>query len=246
MPAWNGWGDKRKLKALREIATAYGRDPHLRDFVIQTVIRGVPNRDYPGQARAILAWIQQNIRYVNETNEQLQSPAYTLRVRHGDCDDLATLMGAFATSIALPWRFALAGKDGAGRPYRWLEGAKGGRPPWRAKFFHIYCQLGWPPFNPRVWASAEPTMQGAPLGFDVVAHGHGRDRHGAPTLPELAGYGAPDVAASSGEHSDVMTRILHAIPWKTLALGITQGVISMIVVRMLLARYERTHGGKRR
>jgi hypothetical protein len=167
---------------MREIAEEYGRDPSFRAFVINTVLGGVQDRDYEGQARAILAWVQQNIRYVNEPEELLQSPAYTLKVRSADCDDLSILIGAMAYSVALPWRFALAGFR-RGLPIRWVEGTP---QPWGANFVHVYNMIGWPPFSPTVWRSAEPTIRTAPLGFDVVLHAS-RGGPGGAAIPEMQG-----------------------------------------------------------
>lgn len=37
---------------------------------------------------------------------------------------------------------------------------------------HIYCMVGDKPFRPAVWYYAEPTVQGVPLGWDVVSGDH--------------------------------------------------------------------------
>lgn len=198
---WLRWSDRRKLKALRELAEQYGRDPKLREFVIANVISGVPDRDFPGQARAMLAWVQSNVRYVNETNEQLQTPDYTLKVRFGDCDDMAVLLAAMATSIAVPWRFVVAGRTPQGKPVRWAENE-----PQRfrgAQYYHIYLDLGvsGPQFRKNqgiTWVPAEPTLKGAPLGYDVTIHGvpgqMGELQSSTPTSEVLSGaWGMPMV-----------------------------------------------------
>ena len=181
--AWESWGDKGKLRILRKIAETYGRDPRLREHTIGMLrSSGVQPRDYPGMAAAILKYAQTKIYYINEPGEQVQSPWYTLRKGFGDCDDMAVYIASAAESIALPWRYCLAGKGFAGKRVKHFEG---GRMPWTGSFSHIYVQLGWPPFNPTTWVSAEPTIPGAPLGYDVVDHGVPE----AVTMPEMGANG---------------------------------------------------------
>jgi transglutaminase-like putative cysteine protease len=154
------------------MAKEYGRDARLRAFVVKHVLApaGVtfPSRQFKGQARAILSWVQRNIAYLNEPGELIQGPWQTLKVAHGDCDDMSLLVAAMAESLGLGNRFVLGGKTSSGRSVRWAEGTKG--PPMGAKFFHIFADLGWPALKPTTWMSAEPTMN-VPLGHDVTKHG---------------------------------------------------------------------------
>ena len=187
--AIRGWGmrsDRAKLRALRELALRYGGDPHMRWFTVNNILKpaGVEQRDYKAQAAAMLRWVQSNIYYTNEPDEQVQSPWRTIKVLTGDCDDSSLLLASFAESIKMPWRFVLAGKDRSGLMVRWVEGTKAPYFWRRVQFAHIYCAMGWPPFAPKEWASAEPTVRGAPLGYDVVEHGVQR-------WNEVAGSGLP-------------------------------------------------------
>lgn len=183
---WESWGDRGKLRILRKIAETYGRDPRMREFTIQNVVNGMA-RDYPRMAASILQYVQANVQYFNEPGEQVQAPWYTLQKRFGDCDDMAVLIASMAESIALPWRFCLAGKGFAGRKVKYHEG---GRMPLMGEFSHIYIQLGWPPFAPETWVSAEPTIPGAPLGYDVVDHGMSTGPGGRVDLPQAFQPGA--------------------------------------------------------
>jgi transglutaminase-like putative cysteine protease len=245
VPQWGGWSDRKKLQSLREMAEQYGRDPAFRQFVIHSVLGGVGERDMPARAAAILRWVQANIKYSYEANELIQSPAYTLRVKIGDCDDMAILLGAMATTINLPWRFVLAGKDRSGRGYRASEGK---RFPWGVTFHHIYVEFGWPAFKPTTWASAEPTIKGAPLGYDVVLHGP-LDKSRGSQMAELAGWGAVEQAppvtapdAKSPEELGVRSissagkSILAWIPWKDVAVGAVQGVLTAVILQAILKR----------
>lgn len=185
IPSWDRWDDRRRVAFLRQMAERYGEDPAMRWWVVQNVLipANVSPMDNERQARALLAWVQTNIYYANEPGEQIQSPWRTLAERTGDCDDMALLLAAMAHSIGLGFKFAIAGRDASGNPIRWVDGA-----PWRpGRYSHIYLQLGWPALAPTSWASAEPTLRGTPLGYDVVLQAQqGRASTGRADL-----YGAP-------------------------------------------------------
>jgi hypothetical protein len=260
IPNWAGWSDGKKLRTLRQMAEYHGRDPELRNFVINTVISGVAARDYRGQAAAILQWVQNNIRYVNESNEQLQTPSYTLRVRHGDCDDMAILISAMAHSIALPFKFVLAGKDAFGRQVRWIEGTM---PSFRARYFHIYPAIGirGPFAAPRDqwWMPAEPTLK-VPLGWDAVAAANGPGRMGVGRrndIPELGMSGATGVETiapaapvpvqpsafapqirNSVEPPMGIVGFLQQVFGQDLAVGITRAVITAAIAQGVANQFK--------
>lgn len=189
VPGWYRGTDKHRVRLLRRMAKEYGRDARLRAFTVKHVLApsGVtfPSRQFKAQARAILSWVQNNIAYLNEPGELIQGPWQTLKVAHGDCDDMALLVAAMAESLGLGNRFVLGGKTSSGRSVRWAEGK--GSPPMDAKFFHIYVDLGWPALKPTHWMSAEPTMN-VPLGHDVTKHGVPA---GVARGVDVAGWGAP-------------------------------------------------------
>lgn len=163
---WTRTGHAGRLKTLRRIVMEYGRDPRVATKVVQILREAkVEPRQFKSQAAALLKWVQEHIYYVNEPDERLQSPEYTLRVGYGDCDDMAILLGAFYESIGLPWRFVISGFDKEGRPVRWVESKT---PVPKAHWAHIYVKVGWPPGRPQAWDTAEPTIKGVPLGWDVV------------------------------------------------------------------------------
>ena len=169
--------DRAKVRKLKEMAISYGKEPAMRFFVVNTILRpaGVTNfRDYPRVAAALLKAAQTGgslgIIYTNEPDEQLQSPWWTIKVRTGDCDDLSLLLAAMAHAVRLPWRFVLGGhglkdvqylkplgkNDAQGRPLsrvmvRKVPGpcrwAEGTKMPRGFKAHHIYLDLGWPPFS---------------------------------------------------------------------------------------------------
>ena len=179
LPLWSMHNTHDRMKALRQIVEAGGRDPRLATLCVNIFRqKGIQPRDYKGQANALLKWVQHNIYYINEPQERLQDPAYTLKVGYGDCDDMVILLCAMAESVKLEWKFVLSGKNQYGKIIRWIEGDKLPKP--EPKWVHIYCVLGYPPFKPTQWVFAEPTLKNVPLGWDIV-------QAGGKLLPEFAG-----------------------------------------------------------
>lgn len=191
LPTWGAAQEPQRMGVLRDIVRQYGRDPRVHDLASEIIRRsGVPPRDYKGQAAVLLKWIQnpQNVYYINEPGERLQSPTYTLRVKRGDCDDMAILLAAMLESVAIEWRFVLSGRDGRGKLVRWIEGQPripGGR------WTHIYLAALIPTGQGRKQlVFMEPTLP-KPLGWDVIQASRAG---GANILPELAGADDDDAS----------------------------------------------------
>jgi hypothetical protein len=183
IPSWGALGDGQRLKVIRHIAMQRGRDPRITTLAIN-IIRdsGVQPRDYHGQAAALLKWVQnpKNCYYINEPGERLQDPLYTIKVKYGDCDDMALLLCSFFEAVKLEWKLVLSGRQrGTNAKKRYVEG--GIMPP-GVNWSHIYCCVGTPPFRPTKWYFCEPTVQGVPLGWDVIDGDHSM-------LPEMGGTG---------------------------------------------------------
>lgn len=76
-----------------------------------------PSTNHPDMRRfdllagAIYDWMKYNIIYTRDPYmvERLQSPDVTLRVKSGDCDDMAILGAALLESLGIPVRFHLTG-----------------------------------------------------------------------------------------------------------------------------------------
>jgi hypothetical protein len=169
---------------MRQIATMRGRDPRIAKLVVSILkSAGAAPRDYDRQAAALLQWVQnpKNFYYVNESGERLQDPIFTIKAGFGDCDDVSLLLTAFFESIHLPWKLVLSGWHVSGQKARFIEGD---RVPADVNWSHIYCMVGTPPFNPNRWFFCEPTIQGVPLGWDVV---EGDSSY----LPEMQKGGGP-------------------------------------------------------
>ena len=249
---WQRRSHVMKLKMLREFALKYGGDPHMRWFVVNQILKpaGVEQRDYASQAAAMLAWVQNNIYYTNEPNEQVQTPWRTIKVKTGDCDDSSLLLATFAESIRMPWRYAIGGTLN-GKPYRYIEGQ--GRPAPRAKFGHIYIMLGWPPFRPKTWAAAEPTMKGVPLGRDVVLNPPGRKTSRAPSslARHISGYGNVTFAGEEeylDEHGEYV-RVTGGLPqpfakrgiiiqYGRILAGVLEGAITGVAITLVMRAFD--------
>jgi len=73
-------------------------------------------------------------------------------------------------SIGLPWRLVLSGRDQANnQKVRHVEGQG---IPYGVKWSHIYCMVGCPPGRGMRWYYCEPTIEGVPLGWDVIQGDH--------------------------------------------------------------------------
>lgn len=166
---WQSYGDPKRLEVIRQVALYRGRDPRIATLAVNIFRKaGVKPRDYKGQAAALLAWIQdpKNVYYVNEPGERLQDPLYTLKVKYGDCDDLAILLCSLFESCRLSWKLVISGRDRAtGKKTRHIEGEY---LPRGCDWSHIYCMVGTPVFKPAQWYFCEPTLK-VPLGWDVVS-----------------------------------------------------------------------------
>lgn len=188
LPNWDSLNDPQKLAMLRNIVLQYGRDPRVAMLAVKILKdNNVKPREYQKQAAVLLKWVQDNIYYVNEPLERLQSPLFTLKSGLGDCDDLAILLCSFFECIRLPWKFVLSASTPQGI-VRYHENDQNYR---KLPYSHIYCAVGNKPFTPTSWTYCEPTLK-VPLGWDVT--------QGTNKLPELGrvsgGMAAGAVAGS--------------------------------------------------
>lgn len=168
LPAFDGYSDPKKLDVISKIAEQAGRDPQLATVAVNIFRQyRVPSRDYRGQAAALLKWVQQNVYYVNEPDERLQDPFYTLKVKYGDCDDLAILVYSLARSVRLPAKLVISGTTKSGKKVRYHHGDRNFDR--SVNWSHIYLMVGDRPYGEPKWFYAEPTLN-VPLGWDVVSH----------------------------------------------------------------------------
>ena len=223
---WSTMNQAQRMAFLRQVSSHAGQDPRIATLCVQIFRAGrVKPRDYKAQARALLSWVQKNIYYVNEPNERLQDPMYTLGVGYGDCDDMALLLGAMCESVKLEYRYVLAGKMPNGKIDRWIEGT----PMKDGQWSHIYLIIGYPPFQPQKWVYAEPTLASAKLGWDIVQAKSGS----ASMLPELA---STDMDIEQQEQNKgLVSKIREGLhPTKLIPTIIVAGITSALVAEMAL------------
>jgi len=168
LPDWPGYDDPKRLAVIRQIAEMRGRDPRIANLAASIIKKsGAKPREYKKQAAALLKWVQnpKNIYYLNEPGERLQDPIFTIKHGFGDCDDQIIVLCSFFTSIRLDWKLVIAGTCN-GKKVRFIEGQ---HYPRGCKWAHIYCMVGVPPFHPKEWYFCETTIDGVPLGWDVIS-----------------------------------------------------------------------------
>lgn len=75
------------------------------------ITRNVPSKFPTAELGALYRWVRDNIRYRYDPLglEWLQSPSRTVLEGAGDCDDMATLLGALAGALGHPYRFRTVG-----------------------------------------------------------------------------------------------------------------------------------------
>ncbi|MGH8337781.1 MAG: transglutaminase-like domain-containing protein [Gammaproteobacteria bacterium] len=106
-------GSLATMRAMRLLVRDAVRDPQQR--VRETalgILRGV--NSFADQARAIQAWVQNNIEYRRDPPdvELVQTPQVTLQLRAGDCDDFSVLTAALLQATGHPAQFIAVGLDG--------------------------------------------------------------------------------------------------------------------------------------
>lgn len=180
LPDWHSLSHPERLVVIRQIAVMRGRDPRIATLALKILKKSPARpRQYKKQAAAILKWVQnpENIYYVNEPGERLADPLWTIKAGFGDCDDQVLVLGALFESVGLPWKLVLSGRDKVtGQKVRYIQGDP---IPQNTRWAHIYAMVGDRPFHPSKWYFAEPTVEGVPLGWDVIS---GDARY----LPEMA------------------------------------------------------------
>lgn len=180
LPDWHALSHPQRLVVIRQISLMRGRDPRIATLALKILKKSSARpRQYKKQAAAILKWVQdpKNIYYVNEPGERLADPLWTIKAGFGDCDDQVLVLGALFESIGLPWKLVLSGRNKeTGQKVRYIQGDP--IPP-NTRWAHIYMMVGDRPFHPAKWYFAEPTVEGVPLGWDVIS---GDERY----LPEMA------------------------------------------------------------
>lgn len=92
-----------QLTYLRKVVDEWRGSPLIRNLAVQIIKeQGIAPKDKKAQAIAIGLHVQAAIYYVHELPERFQTPAETLRLAAGDCDDTTALVCALLESIGIP------------------------------------------------------------------------------------------------------------------------------------------------
>lgn len=103
------------LRAMRQFARDAVRDPaqKIRTLAIH-LTHELPPRSYQREVKRLHEFVRDEIRYVRDPAgvELVSTPARTLEIRAGDCDDKSVLLAALLESLGHPAQFKVIGLNG--------------------------------------------------------------------------------------------------------------------------------------
>ncbi len=103
-------GVRATLKAMVRLTRAGRKDVGVIALARQITL-GLPARDGRGEVDRVFHWVKQRIRYVADPREveTISTPAATLRMQSGDCDDMAVLTASLLEAIGHATKFVAYG-----------------------------------------------------------------------------------------------------------------------------------------
>lgn len=113
---------------MAELARRGMKSPAVRAAAVQ-ITRGLRQKDYLAEARAVHEWVRDQVRYVRDVAgvETLHTADRLLTDRAGDCDDKSVLIAALLGSIGHRLRFVAVGFGRQGFAHVYPEALIGGR-----------------------------------------------------------------------------------------------------------------------
>lgn len=92
------------------IVAKYKKNPIVRRLAT-AIVQYLPGKDWVGEIGSCFNYVRNNIRYVQDINEieLLQTPLATLKLSHGDCDDMCMLLSSLLESIGFQTKFVAIG-----------------------------------------------------------------------------------------------------------------------------------------
>ncbi len=138
-------GIMQTLAVMRRLVHEGRRDLAVRQAAV-TASFMVPEKNAFAEVQAVFEFVRDSIRYVSDILdvETLMTPAQTLQVGYGDCDDQVALLCAMLESIGYPTRFVVAAYMEPG------------------VFEHVYAQA----LANGIWVDCDPTEPN-PLGWSA-------------------------------------------------------------------------------
>lgn len=143
-------GTKQTIALMRKLVDQAVSDARFVRFA-KDVVRGVLPYNDIGEASAVYEWVKQSIRYTKDpvTKETLYPPMELLKIRAGDCDDIAMLMGAIMIALGYPARLVTISAN-ASDPN---------------EFSHVYLEAEVPPGSGQ-WIPMDAARAGAQFGVE--------------------------------------------------------------------------------
>jgi hypothetical protein len=119
------------------------------------LVRNVPAYDEYGEVFSLFTWVLGHIRYTKDpvTKEKLTPPMELLKLRAGDCDDIAMLLGALAIAIGYPARFVTVAAN----------------PDYPEEFSHVYAEVEVPAGSGR-WVAVDAARPGSEFGREPAVY----------------------------------------------------------------------------
>lgn len=105
-------GTAQTIDAMRALVDQALADPSFVRLAID-IVRNVPAYDELAEVEALYSWVKRRIRFTKDplTKEKLYPPQELLKIRAGDCDDIAMLLGALDLAIGYPARLVTVSAD---------------------------------------------------------------------------------------------------------------------------------------
>lgn len=143
-------GTKQTVALMRKLIDHAVGDQSFVRFA-KELVRGVLAYNDVGEASAVYEWVKRNIRYTKDpvTKETLYPPAELLKIRSGDCDDIAMLLGALMIALGYPARLVTISAN-ASDPN---------------EFSHVYLEAEVPPGSGQ-WIAMDAARPGAQFGVE--------------------------------------------------------------------------------
>lgn len=141
-------GTAQTIHLMRRLIDQALNDPQFVRFAID-LVRNVPAYDDYGEVFSLFTWVQGHIRYTKDpvTKEKLTPPMEFLKLRAGDCDDIAMLLGALAIALGYPARLVTVAAN----------------PDYPQEFSHVYTEVEVPAGSGR-WVAVDAARPGSEFG----------------------------------------------------------------------------------
>lgn len=141
-------GTAQTIHLMRRLIDQALNDSQFIRFAID-LVRNVPSYDDYGEVFSLFTWVQGHIRYTKDpvTKEKLYPPMELLKIRAGDCDDIAMLLGALAIALGYPARLVTVAAN----------------PDYPQEFSHVYTEVEVPAGSGR-WFAVDAARPGSEFG----------------------------------------------------------------------------------